>query len=617
MRWIVPTLIAIAVVAAQQLPAQDRDGDETAEPIDVGQVEEVEVRLVLLDVLALDRRDRTVPDLTLDQFELQVDWQKVEIATLDVNCPLGVAKDPRARQSVEVSKPAPGATPLRIVHAFDYYHMGDFVAWTIETAQEGIRRLSTGNEEHMIVTIGSGLRIQAPFTSDVDRIDATLQRMYEDPRLYAGFYGRLTERPFYQRLASLIDFLELIDGAKIVVLYSGPFYPDGFNHDPDFKNISAMAAKARVALYPVDSGGMRTPRGFRYGDLGGPKELARLAVETGGRVTYHTNDLGLALARAQRDHGCRYTLGFYDAEPKLDQVRRVSITIARGGVRAVYPIHYVLRSDAKQLDSQARTAGMVPEMYGDGGMSAAVLALRPSTPSRWGVLVAVDLPDLAAMPDATEPWKVEGRVITPSGAVVRHFERELSPTVSAGGAEGDRSRSLFESSSLKPGNYRVSVVLSREGMSVPWAVHADIELTDVPTGDVFLVGPHLGNHVPYLPSDLGDTGTTTGPVWRFEPLADDRAKHGETVEALIWVCRVGEDLAVPGATVERSLTGPTGATVHEFDPVRVEFDDPDKLSCRALVDRLPTAALGPGRHVVRAHLDGEEHRSQGTFELAD
>jgi len=617
MRWSIPTLIAIALFSGAQLPDENLDEDEATQPLDVGQVEQVEVQLVLLDVLALDRRDRTVPGLTVDQFELQVDWKTVEIASLDVDCPLGVAKDPRAMQSVEVPDPRPGAAPRRIVHAFDYYHMGDFVAWTIETAQEAIGRLASGSEEHMIVTIGSGLRIQSPFTSDLEQIDSTLERMYEDPRLYAGFYGRLTERPFYRRLASLIDFLELIEGAKIVVLYSGPFHPDGFNHDPEFKQISAMAAKARVALYPVDAAGMRTPHGFRYGDLGGPKELARLAVETGGRVTYHTNDLGLALARAQRDRGCRYTLGFYDSEPKLDQVRRVSISVSEGGVRAVHPVHYVLRSDSKKLDSQARTAGMVPEMYGDGGMTATALALRPLTASRWEVLIAVDLPELVSVADATETFKVEGRVITPSGAVVRSFERELAPTGSPGAPTGDRSRTLVESVTLKPGSYRISVVLSREGMAVPWASHADIELTSVPTEGIFIVGPHLGEHAPYVPDDAVEANAVTGPVWRFEPQVDAQARRGERVEVLTRVCRFGEELVTGRTTVRREVSDSAGTTLEVLDPVQVELGLTDRLRCQTLVDVVQTSSLAPGRYAVRVFLDDDEARAEIEFVLTE
>lgn len=609
MRWIVPTLIAILVAAGFSSSSQELGGDETADPIDVGQIEEVEVRLVLLDVLVLDRRDRTVPGLTVEQFRLQVDSKDVEIASLDVNCPLGIAKDPRARQSVAVPDPAPGAAPMRIVHAFDYYHMSDFIPRTIESAKEAIDRLSTGNEEHMIVTIGTGLRIQTPFTSDLERIGATLERMYEDPTLYAGFYGRLTERPFYRRMVSLIDFLELVDGAKIVVLYSGPFRPDGFFHDPEFKKISAMAAKARVALYPVDSGGMRTPRGFRYGDLGGPKELARLAVETGGRVTFHTNDLGLALARAQRDHGCRYTLGFYDRAPKLDEVRRVSIMVEEGGVRAVYPVHYVLRSETSQLESQARTAAMVPEMYEDGGMAAIALALKPRSPSRWEVLIAVDLPEPTLMPEETSSWNVVGRVMTPSGAFVRSFQHELSSP--------DWPRSIVERVTLKPGSYRTSVVLSRDGTSMPWATHADIELTDVPAGEPFLVGPHLGIYVPYLPGDLDETDTTAGPVWRFEPLIEGRASRDASVDALTWVCRVGDEDPATQATVRRELSRTAGETVGTFDPVRVELDDGQKLSCRALVDSIDTAALESGSYEMRAYLGGDERSFRTVLVVTD
>jgi VWFA-related protein len=607
-----PSLIMLLMVGVAQTAAQEPD-----EPLDVGQVEQVEVRLVLLDVLALDRRDRTVPGLTLDQFQLYVDSNPVEIDSLDVYCPLGKVSDPRAGQTVEVPSPAQTGAPLRIVHAFDYYHMGEFVAGTIESAREAIARLSTGNEEQMVVTIGTGLRIQSPFTSDPARIDATLQRMYEDPVLYGGFYGRLTERPFYRRLLSLIDFLERIDGAKIVVLYSGPFHPDGFHHDPEFRRISAMAATARVALYPVDSGGMRTPKGFRYGDLGGPKELARLAVETGGRVTYHTNDLGLALARAQRDYGCRYTLGFYDGQPRLDEVRRVSITIDKRGVRAVHPAHYVLRSDPKQLDSQIRTAGMVPEMYDDGEMSAVALGLRPRTRQRWEVAVAVDLPRLADSSPAPGPWVLRGRVMTPSGSAVRRFERRWSPADEAEVLGSGGSRTVVERVGLRPGSYRVSIVLSREGMSVPWATQADIDLSPVPVGETFLVGPHLGRFDPVDRSLDGAADSPQGPEWRFEPLVVPTVERGGVVELQSWVCSVGRRDVVPSVVVGRQLFDGAGRKVGGLDDVFVELDPTDELGCQPIVDVLPTTGLATGSYSIRALLDGKDAGTRAVFRLSD
>jgi len=61
--------LAGLVVAQQSKPASERETD----PLDIGKQEEVDVRLVLIDVVVLDRQDRTVSDLTIDDFEILFD----------------------------------------------------------------------------------------------------------------------------------------------------------------------------------------------------------------------------------------------------------------------------------------------------------------------------------------------------------------------------------------------------------------------------------------------------------------------------------------------------------------------------------------------------------------
>ena len=346
-------LLAVAAPAEEQVHEPD--------PVDSGLVEEVEVKLVLLDVLVLDRKGRTVPSLDRGDFEITVDGRPVKLQSLDLACPGGAAPDVRADRAEARSTPEQSA-PHRIVHAFDYDHM-ERVALTLEQARQAVRRHSRQGDEQMLVAIGPSLRVEQDFTSDPEVLDRALARMHDDLDLYGAHLGRLTDRRFYQRLQSLMDLLDRIDGPKVVVLYSGPFPADGFNHDVEFRRIAGLSARARVALYPVDTGGLRTPQGFVYGDLGGPKELARLAVETGGRVTYHTNDLGLALARAQRDLGCRYTLGFHDASKVRDRARTVRVWLPRSSLRAIHPVAYVIRSDAHLLADRLRTARMVPELF--------------------------------------------------------------------------------------------------------------------------------------------------------------------------------------------------------------------------------------------------------------
>ena len=104
--------------------------------------------------------------------------------------------------------------------------------------------------------------------------------------------------------------------------------------------MAAMSARARTAFYPVDSGGLRTLIDPKDTGVFGPPMLRRLANETGGRMTANTNDLGLAYARAQRDTGCTYTLGFYDRDPQPDRDRRVTLRVDRPGHRVMHSRFY-------------------------------------------------------------------------------------------------------------------------------------------------------------------------------------------------------------------------------------------------------------------------------------
>ncbi len=453
----------------------------------------------------------------------------------------------------------------------------------------------------MIVSIGPTVRVELPFTTDIDAVTTTLERMYADPSLYAGFYGRLTEHRVYRMYAALVDFLELIDGHKVVLLYSGPFRPDGFTHDQGFQRLASLTAKARVSFYPVDSRGLTAPRRFVYGDFGGPKELARLAVESGGRLTFNTNDLGLALARAQRDLGCRYTIGFYDRDPIPDRPRRVSVTIDKKGVRAVYPVYYVLRSNRRKLASQVRTAVMVPEMYRSGGMQAEVVPLRPRSTHRWDVLLAVSLPEIVDSAVSDRAWELVGVVSTPSGAAIRKFRREfIAPPPET------QARTVVESVTLMPGRYRLSAVLSRPGMQAPLATQFSIEVPEIPRDELFLVGPHLGWYTSIDPPQAATSTRRGSPeaTRSFEPLLTRSTARGKAIDALTWICRVGKEPAVMDTTVERELTSSTGRTVGSFDPVQVTLDEEQQVSCRALVDTVPTVDLEPGRYAVRVYVPG-------------
>jgi hypothetical protein len=81
-------LLSCILFLALGLPASTSDNGD---PIDIEKLEEVEVDLVLIDALVLDRKGRTVPGLTRDDFEVVVDRVIRPIDTLDELCDAGAA----------------------------------------------------------------------------------------------------------------------------------------------------------------------------------------------------------------------------------------------------------------------------------------------------------------------------------------------------------------------------------------------------------------------------------------------------------------------------------------------------------------------------------------------
>ena len=356
--FVLPLLAAL--LACTTTAAQPEENDA---PLEVGLEEQIEVQLVLVDFLVLDRKERTVPDLTADDFVLVVRGREIDIHSLDLDCPVGAAPEPLPGKAFRPLPSAPTSRPRRMVIVFDYYHMGN-AAETFDHVEQMLDKWPVGGEEHMVVSLGEVVRIESPFSTDLDDVRWAVQRMRNDPALYAGNYARLTERRFFDRIEVLFDLLERWEGRKSIVLFSGPFLSDGFFHDPTFKRLSALSVATRTAIYPVDTGGLRTSRDPDAQPFGGPPMLRRLANETGGRMTSGTNEIGVAYARAHRDLGCTYTLGFYEPWPDADKKRRMTIRVKdRQGLRVVYPEFYVVRSHAEQRKSLFRAAATVPQMF--------------------------------------------------------------------------------------------------------------------------------------------------------------------------------------------------------------------------------------------------------------
>jgi VWFA-related protein len=242
-------LLALLLLAGPVLSQQ-------SEPVDVNIREDVDVRLVILDIVALDDQGRTIPDLTKDDFEIIAGGKIVPVDTLDVDCPAERAKDPRGVKHARLREPAVAPEKgRRIALAFDYLHLQRGRRFEVlEQAIDMVRHGSGEHDEVMVAALNGGLRIEQRFSADRGEVIASLRRMQYDISLWQPDFYHVNEFGFLDGVTALLDFLGSVPGPKAIVFFSEMA---DVPLDSQFKKIAAVATSSRCSFYPVDVAGLR------------------------------------------------------------------------------------------------------------------------------------------------------------------------------------------------------------------------------------------------------------------------------------------------------------------------------------------------------------------------
>lgn len=341
--WVVAALAALAVPAA---PIEER----------------VDVRLVLLDVHVLDRAHRPVAGLEPEDFTLLVGYDPVPVETFDADCD---------EAGERVSK---AAEPARFALVFDLFHLG--VASRGEALRHARRIVESSSGEELMVAAIAGREpwVVQVFTSDRDALLSALAIVEtEAGRRWPTGTGHLSDVHLIEGFARLADVVGAWSGPKAAVLFSSWIAPSA-REDNAFLDAARRASDARLTWYPVYAAGLE-PDGPEHEPPGGSLALARLANESGGRLTRLTNDLSEAYVRAREDGRCRYTLGFYLRPGRTEEELRgrpVTIRVSGSGRE----VRHAERLDISGLPARAQraldAALAAPEVFADSGLEVAV-----------------------------------------------------------------------------------------------------------------------------------------------------------------------------------------------------------------------------------------------------
>jgi VWFA-related protein len=578
-------------------------GSDEPPPVETGLTETVEVRLVTIDVVALDADDRALPGLTKADFLLYVDGQESPIDTLDVVCSDAPMDDPESKRFGKWTTPPNLAQgKRRIVLAFDYLHLGGLLATqTLRDFQDVFAAKSgIADEEVMVVALTGGLRVEQPFSPDRARLVETLRRMEHDITLWNGNFRHLTERPLFGGLGALMTVLRTLPGSKAVVFVSAWQGSDVYN-EPDFRELAARASDAQTAIYSYDAVGL-----VAFPRVGGARGLARLASSTGGRATRNNNDPTIL--------GCRYTLGFYDREPREGRQHEIRVAAARRGIRVIHAERYSFPTLAERREMSIEAAFLAPQMFSGGGVRAHVFAVAPKDAKHWESLVVVEFPVEIAGGARSETSREFGAVLLRDGNIQHSFDRTITLTATDEPEGSAEHRIAFvEPALVRAGSYTLRTVMTESGSETPHAVETQVVVPEIPRGAPFLVGPTLGRGagddvVVFGGGQVeGAAGDRTAGVGDLRPLLVSETGRTTPLAAITQACVVKARRKGPWV-VERALLSPEGEPV--VSPAGIPFapEGKDHVVCRQIVDELAMADLPLGRYTFQAILARETRR---------
>jgi len=328
---------------------------------------------------------------------------------------------------------------------------------------------------------------------------------------------------------------------------------------------------------------------------------------TGGRLTSNTNDYTIGYARARRDLGCRYTLGFYDHHPEADKRHQVGVESRRQGVHLNYAARYTFPSEKERRSRAIEAVFLVPRQFEGGGLRAHVFPLQPQDAKRWNALLVVDFPAVLPRSESDSAWEF-GVVLRRGSDVIHSFNRSIA-IERHDDASDDAPRVTFvEPVTLAPGEYSMTAVLASPDGATPLGRATDLTVPPLPKRGAILTGPILGRRrgndvVVYSGGDAKDAaGDRLGARDAFRPLLIDEVDRSEPLAALTHICILGPKSKEGPWSIARRLETAAGEPAGSLTEVGFDPSARTLVQCERLLDELPVQQLKPGRYTFRAVL---------------
>jgi VWFA-related protein len=413
------TTAALAVwLAVSNLMAQ-----QPQKPSQPGYVVRVSTEIVLVNVIARDKRGNLIRDLKKEDFTVYEDGQKQQLTSFDFENVDQLLTAGAAGTTVTGAagnggllgagqNPTLEARDRRLMLLFfDFSAMEpDEIDRAVNAGKKYVQANMQPADMVALVSLVTNMRLDLDFTDDKAKILASLSA-YNDSE-GQGFesgttgssegtaetsgaytaddtdYNTFSADRKLLALQSILEAMGKIPQKKSLIYFSNGISQSGVDNQSALRAATAAAVKANVSIYPVDVRGLSAfPPGGQaqsaslhgqsaysgasvLNDLNGnassQETLYTLAADTGGKAFMDTNDFAGVFQQVQKDTSAYYVLGYTSSNHLKDgRFRRLKVQVNRGDVKLEYRSGYYAGRDFEHMKQADREQQLEDELVAE------------------------------------------------------------------------------------------------------------------------------------------------------------------------------------------------------------------------------------------------------------
>jgi VWFA-related protein len=376
--------------------------------------------LVLVNVVARDKKGNLIRGLKREDFTLTEDGKRQAITTFDFE---NVDELPTAGPAEETVNGVAGtggllhsanASPLDardrrlMLLFFDFSGMDpEQIERGVDSAKKFVQSKMLPADMIALVSLSTNMRVDLDFTADKAKVlaglssysasegqgfDAGAEGSSEGQAETGGSftpddtdYNTFTADRKLLALQSLMQPLGKISQKKSIIYFSNGITQSGVDNQSALRAATAAAVKANVSIYPLDVRGLQAfPPGGEaqnaslhgqsayngsavFNDLNGNASsqdtLSTLADDTGGKAFFDSNDFSGVFSQVQKDTSAYYVLGFTSTNPLKDgRFRHLKVQMNRQDVKLEYRSGYYAGRDFQHLNRTDREQQLDDEL---------------------------------------------------------------------------------------------------------------------------------------------------------------------------------------------------------------------------------------------------------------